>query len=40
MVSDEFIKVIDEWAKKLGVMEDLGIPCSNQGGSDEKFRQV
>lgn len=34
MVSDEFIKVIDEWAKKLGVREDLGIPCSNQGGSE------
>lgn len=29
MVSDEIIKVIDELAKKLGVREDLGIPCSN-----------
>ena len=34
MVSDEFIKVIDELAKKLGVREDLGIPYSNQGESE------
>lgn len=34
MVSDEIIKVIDELAKELGVREDLGIPCSNQGGSE------
>lgn len=34
MVSDEIITVIDELAKKLGVREDLGIPYSNQGGSE------